>query len=483
MSSIPSLLTDALPRTAISTRENLKWLFILRNLMIVSESVLIILSVYGLSVPLPQQHLWLVIMAIGSVNLYTWMRLNTDNPVTELELFSQLVIDVMATAALLYLTGGASNPIIWVFLLPLILTSIMLPPSYAWYMVILTCSVYTILIPYNVPLPAIEPHMPSNAPELEQIQQLMASSTEHVGHLKRYEVFRRIHELSDRHYYNLHIFGMWFGFVFSAGLVAFFVIELSRTLRAQERYLAEAREKALQDERVVSLGTLAANAAHDMSTPLATIDIIAHELEQDYPAHRLPDLYDKTLIIQEQIKRCKNALSLMSASAGEMRAEAGQVMKLASYLDKVIKQWRSHKPEIKLDIALQAIQQQKVCILAEQALTHALINILNNAAEVTDKQQGIHFAARLSDHNVILEIRDHGPGFPEAVRQMNGLQPVKSDKKGLGVGLFLACSTIRRLGGGIEFINFPGDGACVTIELALLNNTQDCSDNYAGTFG
>ncbi|MDT8407782.1 MAG: ATP-binding protein [Methylococcales bacterium] len=483
MNTLPMLFANILPRTAISTQDNLKWLFILRNLMIVSETVLIILSVYGLSVPLPQQHLWLVIMAIGSVNLYTWMRLKTDNPVTELELFSQLVIDVLAIASLLYLTGGASNPIIWVFLLPLILTSIMLPSAYAWYMVILTCSVYTILIPYNVSLPAIEPHMPSGAPELERLQQLMGEMGEHASDMKRYEVFRKMHELSDRHYYNLHIFGMWFGFVFSAGLVAFFVIELSRTLRAQERHLAEAREKALQDERVVSLGTLAASAAHDMSTPLATIDIIAHELEQDYPAHRLPDLYDKTLIIQDQVKRCKQALSLMSASAGEMRAEAGKVMKVHRYLNEVIKQWRSHKPETKLDICLQPVLGQPVCILAEQTLTHALINILNNAAELTDKSRGIVFSTQLTERAVLLEVRDYGPGFPDAVRYMNGRQPVKSDKKGLGVGLFLACSTIRRLGGEIQFINYPEGGACVRVELLLLTASLEDKESYGTIFG
>jgi two-component system sensor histidine kinase RegB len=117
--------------------------FILRNLMILSESMYR-LTTHGLNIRLPQQQLWLVVLSIAAVNLYTWMRLKTEDPVTELEIFSQLVIDVFAITALLYLTGGASNPIIWVFLLPLIITAIMLHQSYAWYMVILTTSMYTV---------------------------------------------------------------------------------------------------------------------------------------------------------------------------------------------------------------------------------------------------------------------------------------------------------------------------------------------------
>ncbi|MFZ2313710.1 MAG: sensor histidine kinase, partial [Methylobacter sp.] len=328
------MLSYASPKSEFSALQNLKWLFILRNLMILSESILIVLTTHGLNIRLPQQQLWLVVLSIAAVNLYTWMRLKTEDPVTELEIFSQLVVDVFAITALLYLTGGASNPIIWVFLLPLIITAIMLHQSYAWYMVILTTSMYTVLIAYNIPLPSIEPHMPN----MEMID----------PNVSNYAMLQQAHAMSDKHYFNLHIFGMWFGFVFSAGLVAFFVVELAKTLKAQERNLAVARENALRDERVVALGTLAASAAHDMGTPLGTIAIVAHELEQEYPIHRFPDLHEKTIIMQQQIERCKAALSVMSASAGEMRAESGSVMLLTDYIDEVINQWRTHKPTAKL---------------------------------------------------------------------------------------------------------------------------------------
>ena len=456
------MLSHISPKSQISVRQNIKWLFVLRNLMMFSEVILIVLTVYGLGLNLPEQQLWLVVISTGAVNLYTSMRLETDDPATELEIFSQISIDVFAIAALLYLTGGASNPITWVFLLPLIITAIMLPQAYAWYMVILTTSLYTMLIAFNIPLPSIEPHMPDPG--------LLHSDLQH------YQLLQNAHLMHDKSYFSLHMFGMWFGFVFSAGLVAFFVVELARTLRDQERSLAEARENALRDERVIALGTLAASAAHDMGTPLGTIAIVAHDLEQEYPSHRYPDLYEKMLIMQQQINRCKEALSVMSASAGEMRAESGGVILLTDYIDDVIKQWRTHKPGAKLKFFIAPEVAAEAKIIAERTLTHSIINILNNAVEASPAELGIEFHATWDLNHITIRICDHGPGFPPEIAEFAGKQPVVSKKRGLGVGLFLTYSTINRLGGRINLYNSDSGGACVEITLPLLN-TETNNDN------
>ncbi|MDD1617267.1 MAG: ATP-binding protein [Methylococcaceae bacterium] len=419
-----------IPKSQLSARQNLKWLFILRNMMVLSESLLIFLSVYGLNIRLPEQQLWLVIISIIAVNAYTLMRLDTDEAVTQLEIFLQLSMDVLGITGLLYLTGGASNPIIWVFLLPVIIAAIMLPQSYAWYMVILTTTMYTILVAYNIPLPSIEPHAPN--PEMM-----------HPG----------------------------------AGLVAFFVVALAKALKIQERNLAEARESALRDERVVALGTLAASAAHDMGTPLGIIAIVAHELEQEYPADRYPDLHQKALIMQQQINRCKDTLSVMSASAGEMRAESGSSMLLTDYIDSVIMQWRTHQPSAKLNFFIEPTVATEAKIIAERTLTHSIINILNNAAEATRPELGIEFHADWDLTELTLKIRDFGSGLPPELLEFAGKQPVVSKKRGLGVGLFLTYSTISRLGGKINLYNMDTGGACVEITLPLLITEND-NDHY-----
>ncbi|WP_198328304.1 ATP-binding protein [Methylovulum psychrotolerans] len=455
------MLSHVSPKSEFSARQNLRWLFILRNLMILSESLLIILSTYGLNIRLPEQQLWLVVFMICALNFYTSMRLQAEEPVNETELFIQLIMDVVAIGALLYLTGGASNPIIWVFLLPVIITAIMLPHSYAWYMVIITTSMYTVLMAFNIPLPAIEPHSPSP----------------HLLHsTMNYDLLQQAHAMSDKHYFNLHIFGMWFGFVFSAGLVAFFVVELAIALRIQERNLAEARENALRDERVVALGTLAASAAHDMGTPLGTIAIVAHELEQEYPEHRFPDLHEKTLIMKQQIERCKAALSVMSASAGELRAESGRVILLTEYIDEVIKQWRTHKVSTKLSFVIDPDVPFDAQIIAERTLTHSIINILNNAAEASPPEKGIEFHADWSRQQAVIRIRDFGTGLPPELLNFAGKQPVVSKKRGLGVGLFLTYSTIQRLGGKINLYNHDAGGACVEITIPLLHAEEQHDD-------
>jgi two-component system, sensor histidine kinase RegB len=438
----------------LSTRENLEWLFILRNLMMGGEAFVITLATNGLGIGLPEQQLWLVILSISAVNTYTWMRLKTNEPVTELEIFSQLVVDVIALSTLLFLTGGASNPIIWVFLLPIIVTGIMLPQSYAWYMVILTCSAYTILVGHNVPLPVIEPRMVSDPA-------MMSPELKH-----------HLHIMSDRHYFNLHIFGMWFGFVFSAGLVAYFVVELSKSLRDRERHLADARETALRDERAISLGTLAASAAHDMGTPLGTMAILVHELQQDFSNESYPDLHEKLEIMNQQILRCKEALSLMSASGGEMRAESGYPMNLVEYIDEVLLQWRTHKPGAKLSLIVTPSVYVKAAIIAERTLTHSIINILNNAVEASPVDKGVELHAYWDGLTVVLKVRDFGRGLPPALLNFAGKEPVVSDKKGLGVGLFLAYTTINRLGGKINFRNMDTGGACVEIILPLINTEE-----------
>lgn len=455
------MLAHILPKTEISIRENLRWLYILRNLMLFVVTFLVFFAINGLGINLPQNQLWLAIFAISILNLYTWLRLRTTEEVTEHEIFSQICMDVLALAYLLYLTGGASNPIIWVFLLPLIVTAIMLPQAYAWNMVIITSCVYTVLIAYNIPLPAIEPHMAHSA---------NAEMTS--------EMILQMHLINDRRYFNLHVFGMWFGFVFSAGLVAFFVVELSKTLRERERNLAEARESALRDDRVISLGTLAASAAHDMGTPLGTIAILAHEMAEDLPEHRYPELNQKLLIVQQQIERCKQALSVMSASAGEMRAESGKVMLVSEYIDEVLNMWRTHKATTKLKLFISPEVDMNAQIIAERTVTHSIINILNNAAEASPADAGIEFHVEWSPWVVDLKIRDFGPGLPAEFIDFAGRQPVKSNKQGMGVGLFLTYTTIKRIGGKIEFSNLESGGACVEISLPLLT-TESMDDSVA----
>lgn len=435
------------PDSDATCREHLRWLILLRNLMAGGIVLLLVISVYGLDIPLRLAPLLGALCVFGAFNWLTRLRLHSDVWVQELELLLQLAWDIFSISVLLYFAGGATNPLAWFFLLPLIIAATVLPQSYTWYLVIFASSCYTVLIGYHVPLPEIQPAI---SPE-------MMSS--------------KVQALVEHSHLELHAFGMWFGFVFSAGLVAYFVVEMANTLRERDRKLAVAREHALRNEQVVSLGTLAAGAAHEMGTPLGTMAILlkdmVHDHDHDY------DLRDKLKILREQVDRCKKTLSVMSASAGQMRAESGRKMLLDAYLDEVLSQWRSQRPEATLEFDAQGVEPAPY-IIAERTLTHALINILNNAAEVSSKYVG--FRARWSANRLTLDISDHGPGIREDLFAVLGKHPVSTKAQGLGVGLFLAQATIDRMDGKIEILSRQQTetGTRMRIQLPLIPaNTSD----------
>jgi two-component system sensor histidine kinase RegB len=445
MNSEPLMSIPTPVSHAMDSRQNLRWLFVLRNLMIFGEALVIWISLYGLDIPLREVPLWGILTLLVGFNWWTWLRLSAAEPIAEIELFIQLSFDVLAITAILYFTGGATNPLAWFFLLPLIIAATTLPQEYTWYMVLFTSGCYTLLMGFYQPLPDMQP-------------MVLQSDPSHM-----------VHVMLEDHDLELHVFGMWFGFVFSAVLVAYFVVEMANTLRERERRLAEAREQSLRSERVVALGTLAAGAAHEIGTPLGTMAILIHEIESECDCAKNEDLLDKMKILREQVARCKKALSVMSASAGEIRAEAGHVMPLEAYLDATVDNWRRQSGKIPLGYK-KIGPLPAPSILAEQTLTHALVNILNNAAEVSP--EGIELAVRWDLDRVYLSIKDHGPGIAPVVSEQLGKAPISTKEQGLGVGLFLAFATIERLGGRIDMTPRPEGGTSTNIVLPLVGRKE-----------
>ncbi|GAB4356877.1 MAG: ATP-binding protein [Methylohalobius crimeensis] len=427
--------------SADAARRNLKWLFVLRNLLITGDALIIGITVYDLGVPLPINPLWGIISVMVAVNCLTWYRLQEKRPVTELELFCHLCLDALGITGLLYFAGGTSNPMAWFLLLPLIITATVLPQRYTWYMVFLACGAYTFLIAYYHPLPPLP---------VAEVQ------TDRLP----------LELLEDYPGFGLRAFGTWVGFVFSAGLVAYFVVEMANTLRERERRLAEAREQSLRDEQVVALGTLAAGAAHEIGTPLGTMTILVQELLEDYPGGEHAELRQRLLIFKDQIERCKNALAVMSASAGQRRAESGHMEEVRRYLEKLVQQWRQQYSGARLKFQVTK-EDPRAKIIAERTLSHALINILNNAAEVSPEM--VELTASWDCYRLELLIIDQGPGINPGLTQQLGRYPVVSSKQGLGVGLFLSYATVERLGGEIEMQSLPAGGTRTHIQLPLLN--------------
>ncbi|MGB5339913.1 MAG: ATP-binding protein [Gammaproteobacteria bacterium] len=416
---------------------NLRRLIILRNIIILGAATGSAIAIGLFDLALPRQPLLIILAMLALLNLATWLRLKSGHVVSDTEIFAQMLLDIAGITALFYFTGGATNPFVWFFLLPLIIAATILPRLYTWLMTALTVACYTVLLYYNVPLP------------------LPDGGMHHDGG------------------FQMHVFGMWLGFVISAGFVATIIVGMAHNLRARDRKLAEAREQTLQNERLVALGTLAAGAAHELGTPLGTMAILTAELEQDELATAHPDLQKKLGILSSQVRRCKDALSVISTSAGAGRAESGHAMPVGDFLQEVLGEWRQQRPTVVLDTHIGSGPADSM-LIAERTLAQALINILNNAADASSAD--VRLDAMWSASELTLEIRDRGPGLGEFVQNRLGKVPVSTKLEGLGVGLYLAHASIERMGGSLSLHNRTQGGTRILITLPLLAATVPRKD-------
>ena len=411
--------------TQASSAHNLKRLFLLRNLMIagVLLALMVIHFIAGLTLPLAP--LLVIIGSLGLVNVWTWQKIRSEVHIRDEEFFIQLTADVLALTGILYFTGGATNPFAWIFLIPLIIAATVLSTRATWLMAALTTSCYSLLMFFHQPWTG-------------------------GGHMHHDDTFTQ------------HVFGMWFGFVLSAALIAWFVVGMANTLRKRDQMLAEAREQALRDEQLVALGTLATGAAHELGTPLATMAIVTRELERaDVPEA----MKRKLSILRDQVGRCKRALSVISASAGEARAESGSLIQVELFLNKVISEWQSQRLQADVEMQL-AGGPASAQIVDEYTLHQSLINLLNNAADVSS--ESLVFKSFWDEDRLEIDILDRGPGLhPNTIASL-GQQKTSQKEYGMGLGLFLTHATIQRQGGNIALFDRVGGGTCTRIQLPLV---------------
>ena len=415
---------DHLPTATIVNLRRLVWL---RSIGISGAITAVAVAWYGFGLRLAFTPIVAILIGLALFNLWTWRQLNNVCVVTHTKFFAQLFLDVVALTGLLYFSGGAANPFTVVFFLPLTICAMVLGRRYTWAMTGVSVFFYTLLI--VVPVPSSE----------------LSQDPSHT-------------------IFGLHILGMWLGFVVVAGLIAYFVVDMGETLQDREKRLAYAREKALRDERVVALGTLAAGAAHELGTPLSTMAIIVNELQKDYAKETFQDLHDQAQILHSQIERCKKALHVISASAGTFRAESARMMNVVDYLNEVVDQLKQTRINVEVDMTLHG-PKPTPNILAERTLTQALTNILNNAVDASRSR--IKLNASWTDSAILIAVLDEGDGYDTLLSYSIGTVGQSNKQDGLGLGLFLAHATINRLGGTITFYKRKHRGVSTQIQLPL----------------
>jgi two-component system sensor histidine kinase RegB len=437
---------------------HLRRLFLLRCGTILAQFATLILVHRFLSPDFAWTPMLGAVCFLTLVNLLTWWRLSLDFPVGNLELFLQLSIDVLELTVLLYYGGGSTNPFVSLYLLPLVIAAATLPRRLTWGMAALTLTCYSLLMVWYVPLPGggHMQHAPAAVQQMDHSQHNMAMmdmSTMNMAAAPSAVVTTS--PLGDA--FNTHILGMWLGFVISALVVAYFAVEMARAVRVRDAQLNRVREEILRNERIVSLGTQAAGAAHELGTPLATMSVVIGEMRRDCSD---PEHQDSLNILDDQVRNCKRILDSLLAHAQETSSE----LSLEEFIRTVLDEWQLLRPTVHYRFHVKGLQPSPR-VRADLALRSALLNLLNNAADASPEEMDI--LLRWDETNLTLEIHDHGPGLTSEVASRAGSVFFTTKQEGHGLGLFLANATLERLGGSVRLSNREGGGATTEVILPL----------------
>lgn len=406
-----STLLSTLPARALLGR-----LLTLRVSLIAGWAAGIAWLHWGLAVHMPLLPMATALALMGLFSLATAWRLRLGVAATQMEFLTHLLGDLTAFAVLVFFSGGVTNPFVSLMLVPVVIAAISLRPVWVWLLASVAGGYYALLLFYYQPLAVSDP----------------AAA------------------------YGMHLGGMWFNFLISAGLIAFFVTRMQAALRARDQELSALREKQLRDERIVALGTQAALAAHELATPLATIQTTAHELAAEFAND--PDIGADCQLLEKQAQACKRILTQLAARAQD---SAPAAQPLDAWLHALIERWQVLRPDARITSFLPADQRD---FIAPDGFEQAILNVLNNAADAAGEP--VEFSAVASADALVVDIADRGPGFtPEQKAQAGRVLFSGKPGRGWGMGLALTHATLERLGGKLTLTEREGGGTRVRITL------------------
>lgn len=346
-------------------------------------------------------------------NVLIRRRLKTEANVSAFEALSHLLLDVLVLSALLYYSGGASNPFVSLYLLPVALAATVLPVSHVVGLALICTAGYSFLFVFAQAMPHVH----------------------------------GVHG-SD---FDMHLAGMWLNFVITAVLIAGFVTSLAAAVRKRDVSLQAASESAVRQRGVIRMGALAAGAAHELGSPLSTMAMLVDEMKR---GDNSPNTDEDLQLLAQQIDVCKHHLDRL------LSQKADTELTLSPWLAGVAKQFRAVRPECVLSLPMDiADSEQQVPAVVEQAL----FAILNNAADASlaAGDQRIELQLRKSKDDISLEVSDHGDKEVDW-----DLSLTQSEKLGgHGVGLNVAISGMESIGGRIVFAS-SAQGSKVTINWA-----------------
>jgi two-component system sensor histidine kinase RegB len=404
------------------SRQNLLRLCVIRGILVVALFAGSMVFHSSETLQFPSLTVFTILLVMALVNILVLLRLRSGVQVSEKEFFANLLLDVLFLTLVLYFTGGSTNPLVSYYLIPLIISAAVLRPLHTWFIACLSIALYTLLLFYYQPLALFNM----------------------TGH----------HAMS-----NAHFLGMWVNFGFSALLISWFVVRMAATLKQQAQAIAHHREAGLRDEQIISVASIAAATAHEMRTPLATMAITADEIDSE-----CPQLRDEMAVLKQQISRCDEVLrNLVSTTTDDNRMT---VTKVGELLENLLERWRLARPEVKLQASIPAYEA-RLEIRCDQSLQHALMNLLNNAADVSPEFVSLNVSS--SPGRVHIVIEDNGPGIPADIAGRLGKTSISRKQGGLGLGVLLGQASIERLGGEVKLADTQKPGTRLEVRLPIID--------------
>ncbi|MFK4824916.1 ATP-binding protein [Paenochrobactrum sp. BZR 588] len=414
----------------LTDKQHFLLLIQLRWLAIAGQVATIFLVSHWMKINLPVTLMAGVVFFLIVLNILSFIHYKKQKFISKLQIFAELLLDVLALSIQFYLSGGASNPFITLFLLQIILAAVLLEAWATWILVFVTSACFIVLTIYYLPIDI--PH----------------------------------HHGSD--FFNLHIQGMFICFVLASILLVIFVTRIQRNFRKRDAQSAE-------EDHIVRMGLMASGAAHELGTPMATVSVILSDWQRMPVFNKDPELQEELTDMLVQIDRCKTIVSDILMSSGTIRGEGTLRTTINAFLDELVAEWQGIHPALQTNYINHC--HPDVPIISDIALKQIIFNVLDNARAVSKKI--IEITARCENDDLIIAITDEGPGFNAEVLAEFG-KPYHSTKgrpEG-GLGLFLVSTVVRKLNGHVTAKNNKPKGATVIINLPLASLRDGDKDGH-----
>ena len=389
----------------------------LRWLAVAGQSAALVVTSQILGFPVPVLPFVLALAASAILNLVLRSKFAVSYRLSDRAASALLAFDVVQLAVLLYLTGGLENPFALLFLAPVMISATVLPPRQTLMIGIIVVISATIIGFYYLPLPWFA----GEAFDLPLLYRL----------------------------------GSWFAILLGVAFIGVYAWRVAEEARQLAEALSATELVLAREQHLTQIDGLAAAAAHELGTPLATIALVAKELEKTGPQDGL--IGDDIRLLVQQVSRCREILKTLNSLGHEEAGPLG-MMTLGLLLEEVIAPQRSFG--IELEVILQGSGEEPR-LRRNPAILYGLGNLVENAVDFASK--AVLIEALWDDQRVTIRIADDGPGFsPEILARLGepyvtsriGPRRTKSDEEsGLGLGLFIAKTLLERSGAALTFSN------------------------------